>query len=203
MNRLFDSGVVDKPPKKVLAKVLIDARKLIGKGEDDWDTRDTCKAIELLPEKYREQFAGADAIQFKNMMQRLRKDKVVPKVKTPPELIERFQKMMRDFQKNRERRGTDHLSPQYKKYVVEQSPEWVQKAREHKERCGYRCQLCGSKSRLEVHHTPEGYRNLCDEKPWHLLALCAEPCHPIADMFREGWFSEEEAGFGFFSDEEF
>lgn len=193
MNKLFESGVVDKPPKKVLADVLLRAREEIGKGEDDWDTRDTCRAIEMLPEKYRSMFLGVDAVCFKNMMQRLRKDKVVPKVRPAKDMQKRFEKFVRDYEKNRDRRGQEHLSKQYVEYVVEGSDEWRNKAREHKDRCSWRCQLCGKQtSSLEVHHTAEGYRNLKNEMPWHLLAVCATPCHPIADMMREGWFASDD-----------
>jgi hypothetical protein len=201
MKKLFDAGIIDPIPKEILAKVLLEARQKIGKGEDDWDTRDSCKAIELLPEEFRSQFNGADAVKFKNMMQRLRKDKIVPKVHSPKQMEERFQKFIRDFEKNRERRGTEHLSSQYINYVVNQSEEWIKKAREHKERCNFRCQLCGRTSKLEVHHTSEGYRNLTREEPWHLIAVCAKPCHVIADMLREGWFYSQESLPSFLEDD--
>lgn len=204
MSRLFDCGDVDKPPKKVLADVLLAARKLIGKGEDDWDTRDTCRAIELLPERYRVQFIGVDAVCFKNMMQRLRKDKVVPNVRPPKVFSDRAQKLLRDFERSRERGGVTHLSKEYVDYVVNQSDAWRRKAKEHKERCNWTCQLCGtSTSKLDVHHTTEGYRNLMNEKPWHLLALCTTPCHPFADMIRSGWLhSRGKDEQGFFTEED-
>jgi hypothetical protein len=126
------------------------------------------------------------------MMQRLRKDKIIPKVHAAKDMLDRLDKLVRDFEKNRDRKGTDHLSQDYIKYVVHQSQEWVAKASEHRKRCNYRCQLCGSTSKLDVHHTSEGYRNLRNEAPWHLLAVCSSPCHVIADMMREGWFQRLE-----------
>lgn len=197
MNRLFDTGVIESIPKKVLANVLIDGRKLIGKGEDDWNTVDTCKVIELLlPEPYKLQLNGTDAVNFKNIMQRLRKDKVVPRIRSPRQMRDRFGKFIRDYKKNRDRKGNEHLSQKYIEYVLHQSEAWVAKAREHKKRCNYMCQLCGKTSKLEVHHTPEGYRNLTNEQPWHLIAVCADPCHVIADMLREGWFVDAKTGSG-------
>jgi len=203
-NKLFETGTVEKPPKKVLAKVLLQARLEIGKGEDEWDTRDTCKAIELLPDEYRAQFEGVDAVRFKNMMQRLRKDKVVPKVKPPKVFSDRAKKLLRDFEKSRQRGDNSHLSEEYIEYVVNQSEEWRKKSREHKERCNWCCQLCGAKtSKLDTHHTTEGYRNLRNEKPWHLLALCETPCHPFADMIRSGWLHNHGHEYqGFFREED-
>lgn len=192
MSKLFESGVFEKPPKEVLAVVLLSGRDLIGKGEDDWDMADTCQVMELLPEPHKKQLRGMDAVIFKNWMQRLRKDKVIPKTKAEKDFVEKLQKIIRDFDKNRERVGFDHLSQEYVAYI--NSDEWRTRARQHRQRCNYRCQLCSRQSgSLDVHHTTEGYANLKNEKPWHLLAVCSDPCHKIADMMRQGLlFSDED-----------
>jgi len=187
MSVLFNGASPEKPPKEVMAEVLLDGRKLIGRGEDDWNTADTCRVIELLPEPYKSEFTGFDPVIFKNWMQRLRKDKVVPKVKPTKNFVEKVEKWVRDFEKQRERLGDDHLSEDYKSYI--QSDEWRRKSREHKERCNWKCQLCNASTPLETHHTAEGYRNLGIEEPWHLIAVCKR-CHPIADALRSGWFEK-------------
>lgn len=186
MNILFDGVSPEKPPKKILAKVLEEGRELIGKGEDDWSTSETCRVIQLLPGRWKADFVNYDPVIFKNWMIRLRKDKVVPKVKPTKSFVERVEKLVRDFKRQRERRGDDHLSEDYKNYIV--SEEWQAKARQHKERCNHRCQLCGEERALDAHHTKEGYKNLGAEEPWHIIAVCSGRCHAIADALRSGFF---------------
>lgn len=194
-NKLFETGKIEFPPAKVMAEILLRARKELRKSEDDWTLDEMLKVRDMFPLG----FKSIDPSMLAVRLRRLRKDKVVPKVKKPKQLVDKFKKLLRDFEKSRTRRGNSHLSKEYIEYVVDQSPEWVLKAKEHKERCNYRCQLCGEQSsKLEVHHTTEGYRNLRYEKPWHLLAVCKAPCHPIADMLRSGWLLErghDESGF--------
>jgi 5-methylcytosine-specific restriction endonuclease McrA len=43
------------------------------------------------------------------------------------------------------------------------------------ERDGWRCQLCGTSNRLEVHHI-KSRGSLGDDTPQNLITLCAE-CH--------------------------
>ena len=38
------------------------------------------------------------------------------------------------------------------------------------------CEVCGTRARLEVHHTPEAYANLGFERPDQLRVMCAD-CH--------------------------
>ena len=59
----------------------------------------------------------------------------------------------------------------YQEYI--QSPEWRQKAKEAKERAGYRCQLCnkpGDDKCLHAHHRT--YERLGDELPEDITVLC-------------------------------
>lgn len=173
-------------PDSELVPVLLKARLLYG-GEDKWTVEQEVAVRKMLPTYLQ----GIDPSMISPRMILVRKNKALPKVKAPKQLQQRFEKFVRDYKRNRERMGSDHLSDDYVEYVVNQSQEWREKALEHKNRCNWRCQLCGvGSSRLEVHHTTEGYRNLRREKPWHLLAVCADPCHPIADMLRSGWLFE-------------
>jgi hypothetical protein len=201
MSELFNTGVFQKPPKQVLAKVLIEGRKILGKGEDDWDMADTCQVIELLPENHKKPLRGMDAVVFKNWMQRLRKDKVVPKTKEDRDFVGKFEKFLRDFRKNQERRGSNHLSKEYLEYINSQA--WKDRAKEHKLLCEFRCQLCDRQNQnLHVHHTKEGYRWLRQEQAHHLLAVCDYPCHAIADMLRSGKLFDDDKVVGFFSEED-
>jgi 5-methylcytosine-specific restriction endonuclease McrA len=184
MSQLFETGKIKEPPRDELVKALLWGRENLDHSEDDWTNDDMCEVRRQLGPEWQ----MFDLMLLKNILIRLRKDKVVPKVKSPLDFVRRAQRLLRDFERNRQRMGTGHLSEEYVAYVLDNSPEWQQKSREHKERCKYTCQLCGQRGgQLEVHHTTEGYRNLGNEKPWHLLAVCSTPCHPIADMLRSGW----------------
>ncbi len=39
---------------------------------------------------------------------------------------------------------------------------------------GYKCENCGSKEKLQVHH--KHYKSFGDEMPWDLMVLC-KACH--------------------------
>ena len=199
MSKLFETGRVEFPTLEDRIRALLWGRENLEHSEDNWNTDDMCKVRQQLPPE----FWGMDIILLKNRLMQDRRDKRVAKPKEK-QLVDRLQKLLRDFEKSRERRGTEHLSPQYIAYVVEQSDEWRAKAREHKERCKWHCQLCGTYNvKLEVHHTAEGYRNLGNERPWHLLAVCDHPCHPVADMLRAGWLLKRGLDEqGFFSEED-
>lgn len=60
----------------------------------------------------------------------------------------------------------------YKKYL--KSYEWQIKRERALKYAGYRCQICNSEVRLEVHHRT--YDNLGDEQPSDLTVLCHD-CH--------------------------
>ena len=63
----------------------------------------------------------------------------------------------------------------YKEYIS--SPEWKERAKELKEKIGYKCQLCGSVGddhSLHVHHN--NYKNPGHEEDNDLVVLCAN-CH--------------------------
>jgi 5-methylcytosine-specific restriction endonuclease McrA len=62
----------------------------------------------------------------------------------------------------------------YNEYI--KSPEWVTKCNQVKQRDGYRCLLCNSGERLEVHHRT--YERLGNELPEDLSTLCHE-CHDL------------------------
>ncbi|MBV9327469.1 MAG: HNH endonuclease [Chloroflexi bacterium] len=50
-------------------------------------------------------------------------------------------------------------------------------------RAGYRCSACGRGGRLDVHHA-RGYRNLGNERPEELQALC-RTCHEAIHARRQ------------------
>ena len=60
----------------------------------------------------------------------------------------------------------------YQDYL--QTPQWRMRRMETIESQRYRCAGCGSQERLQVHHRT--YRNLRNEFPSDLLALCRQ-CH--------------------------
>jgi 5-methylcytosine-specific restriction endonuclease McrA len=54
--------------------------------------------------------------------------------------------------------------------------EWQTKRTQALSRAGYRCQVCGQRTRLDAHHnTYERYGN---ESIYDLVVLCA-PCHEL------------------------
>lgn len=193
---LFDSGKIEFPPVTDLVEILLKARDELKKSEDDWTLDDMCKVRDMFPVGFR----NIDPSIIGVRMRRLRKDKHVPKIKEPMSFVDKLRKMIRDFKKNRDRRGDSHQSTEYMNYII--SDEWIAKASEHKNRVNHRCQFCDCpSSKLQVHHTSEGYRNLKKEMPWHLIAVCKDPCHLLADMLRSGLLriTEDFESNGFFS----
>lgn len=67
---------------------------------------------------------------------------------------------------------TPRFSPEYLKYI--KSEKWKKRAKAARKRAGYRCELCGRKKQLSVHHI--SYVRLGRERKEDLLALC-ESCH--------------------------
>jgi len=63
----------------------------------------------------------------------------------------------------------------YLSYIA--SPAWRERRRRALERADYRCQLCGERRSLQVHHVT--YANLGSERDADLTVLCAL-CHIIA-----------------------
>lgn len=55
-----------------------------------------------------------------------------------------------------------------------QTPEWKRRRSLALERANHKCQLCGKKNRLEVHHN--SYEHLGNEHDLDLVVLCAR-CH--------------------------
>lgn len=60
----------------------------------------------------------------------------------------------------------------YRDYM--HSDAWRRKARKVRKRAGYRCQNCGKKAPLEVHH--KTYERLGHERMRDLIGLCPQ-CH--------------------------
>ena len=60
----------------------------------------------------------------------------------------------------------------YTEYL--QSPHWQSVRKWALERAGHKCQLCGSRKHLQVHHN--SYGSLGEEVPCDLIVLC-DPCH--------------------------
>ena len=61
---------------------------------------------------------------------------------------------------------------QYKEYL--QSEHWKETRTKALKRAGYKCQVCGYKSNLQVHHN--NYSNLGHEDDTDLVVLCWK-CH--------------------------
>jgi len=62
----------------------------------------------------------------------------------------------------------------YASYLA--SPRWCEIRKEALARAGGRCQVCGNRMSLEVHHN--SYENLGEEEPEDLCVLCDE-CHEL------------------------
>lgn len=56
------------------------------------------------------------------------------------------------------------------------SPEWQIKRQGVLLRSGGRCEQCGQRKPIQVHHLPGSYRLIPHERPWDLAALCFD-CH--------------------------
>lgn len=72
----------------------------------------------------------------------------------------------------RRRGGAGGHSERYE--AVMQSAGWRRRRSQAIRRAGRRCQECGARGPLDVHHTT--YRNLGAERPWQLAVLC-KTCH--------------------------
>lgn len=68
---------------------------------------------------------------------------------------------------------------QYRRYM--RSPGWQAKRTVALSAAAYRCQRCGSRHRLEVHH--RHYRTFKRERPTDLEVVC-KTCHKTADAQR-------------------
>lgn len=68
--------------------------------------------------------------------------------------------------------GTGGHSDRYE--AVMQSAGWRRRRAQAIRRAGHRCQECGARGRLDVHHMT--YSHLGAERPWQLAALC-KTCH--------------------------
>jgi 5-methylcytosine-specific restriction endonuclease McrA len=66
------------------------------------------------------------------------------------------------------------FSPQYLGYI--RSAAWRGRRTAALIRAGHRCQVCGAKKRLEVHHVT--YQNLGNERDEDLTVLCWQ-CHAL------------------------
>lgn len=180
MTELFDVGRPNTLSDERLIEVLKRGRKEFGCGEDDWLEPE----LTLVRGWLGEQWADMSLHLLHKKLTRIRRDKKFITPKTGKSMVQRLGRLCRDFDRMRERRGTSHQSAEYKKRLA--SWEWMDRASQHRKECGYRCQLCGRQTtNLEVHHTPEGYRHLGQEEAIHLLAVCAKPCHVVADFLRE------------------
>lgn len=78
----------------------------------------------------------------------------------------------------------DFLMPKrtdnYQEYL--RSSKWRGKRKEALGRAGYRCQLCNSPTRLQVHHRT--YDRLGNERPDDLIVLC-QKCHTAFHAHRK------------------
>ena len=63
------------------------------------------------------------------------------------------------------------------------SAQWKKRRKAKLQQAKYRCEMCGEKSRLQIHHL--NYNNLYNEKSTDLVVLCTS-CHWIADEKRRG-----------------
>jgi len=67
-----------------------------------------------------------------------------------------------------------HREPSDRYRRVMASPGWRRRRAQTIRRAGRRCQACGRRGPLDVHHL--SYAHLGDERPDELIALCG-PCH--------------------------
>lgn len=74
--------------------------------------------------------------------------------------------------------------PAYNRYL--KTPEWEIKRRAVIGRSGGRCEICGMRKPIQVHHLRGSYSRIPNEDPWDLAALCFG-CHKREhDLNREG-----------------
>ncbi len=70
------------------------------------------------------------------------------------------------------KRKNKHRMPKYRSYI--KSKRWHRKREEKLKSVGWKCENCGERHDLHVHHL--SYRHLGDEKLDELQVLC-EGCH--------------------------
>lgn len=80
--------------------------------------------------------------------------------------------MSRKHKTKRKRVNKTYKVKSYYSYI--NSSRWSKKRKAAVERAGFKCEICGAKARLEVHHLT--YSTLGNEPPEHLQVLC-EDCH--------------------------
>ncbi len=69
----------------------------------------------------------------------------------------------------------------YQTYI--ESPEWRERAKDATARAAYKCQVCSSMHKLNVHHNT--YDRLGKELPTDLCVLCTR-CHELFHQIRNG-----------------
>jgi hypothetical protein len=74
----------------------------------------------------------------------------------------------------------DKIGVNYAEYIL--SDEWKARREAALSRAGNRCQLCGAKKHLHVHHNT--YENLGHERDEDLIVLC-QPCHDVYHASRD------------------
>ena len=67
----------------------------------------------------------------------------------------------------------------YKNYLKSQA--WKEKRKLFLELCNYECELCGGKTKLQVHH--KNYNNIFNEEKEDVIVLCRE-CHISTEIER-------------------
>lgn len=65
------------------------------------------------------------------------------------------------------------INPKYAAYLL--SDEWKAKREKVLKRDKYRCKICKSTKKLNVHH--KTYKRIYNERLRDLVTLCQEPCH--------------------------
>jgi 5-methylcytosine-specific restriction endonuclease McrA len=68
----------------------------------------------------------------------------------------------------------------YREYL--HSEEWSQRSLALRKQAGWRCEICGSGDRVQVHHRT--YKRLGNERPSDLQVLCGD-CHRLAHRDRD------------------
>lgn len=69
-------------------------------------------------------------------------------------------------------KGLSKRQLEYREYL--KSVHWMETKAAAKRRAGYKCQLCGNKKYLQVHHN--NYNNIGHEESQDLIVLC-KYCH--------------------------
>lgn len=70
--------------------------------------------------------------------------------------------------------------PEYKAYL--NSDDWRTRSKEWREHWGFRCAICYSADRLDVHHRT--YERIGEERETDCIAICRH-CHKFADKRRK------------------